>query len=587
MKTICTPFSEGIGNDIPLKEHPNPYFERKKYLSLNGYWDFDISCRMSLDKPTGRILVPFSPETPLSGVEVTIKKDDIMHYHRLVVLPDSFVGTDLILHFLAIDQKAYVYINGVQSYFHVGGYCPFSLLLKDVGKSFDIDVLAEDNTSDYSFPRGKQSLTPGGIWYHATSGIYQSVYLESVPKKGHIDEINCTGDYPNKKLFIQAAFAGIKDNPSADIYFKGKLVATSKFSEDGVAELDCSSSFHPYSNDSPDIYDIVVKDGDDEVTSHYSFRSIEKKMVKRKQYLFINGEPVFLSSLLDQGYWPESGLTPPSFKAYQYDIELAKRCGFNSLRKHIKVEMPIFYYLCEKEGIYVAQDFVNGGAPYSKFIFNTRPFIPYKLTDALRPILGRKNEESKNVFRRDLERTYESFHNFTSIILWTIFNEGWGQFDAKGMTNRLRILDPERLIDSTSGWFDQGVGDFSSYHIYFRPPRIKNDHKRLLALSETGGYTYQCPSHIYSEEVFSYRHFKNLEKLNKALERLFNKHIARLVKKQALSFLVYTQLSDVEEEVNGLVSYDRKVIKVDEKMMNKCNLNLYSLYKAAYLKASK
>jgi hypothetical protein len=292
----------------------------------------------------------------------------------------------------------------------------------------------------------------------------------------------------------------------------------------------------------------------------------------------LNNKPYFLSAVLDQGYTPDGGLTFPSQKAMESDIALMKRCGFNSVRKHIKIEPLRWYAICDSQGLIVIQDFVNGGSRYSDFFIYIRPFLPFNISDTTHRYLGRALKESRDRFTLDLSSTVEKLYNVPSIAIWTIFNEGWGQFDTVSMTKRLRELDQTRLIDSASGWYDKKCGDIHSNHVYFFKPKLKNDHKRILALSECGGYSLGVNRHKFSKVDFGYKQFHSFDALNYQVEKLYRRQILRLVEKKGLSGVVFTQLTDVENETNGIVTYDRKVNKIDTGMLKRLNFFLYETF---------
>jgi beta-galactosidase/beta-glucuronidase len=587
MGKISTIYGENVDKEHPLSSHPNPYFERDCFISLNGPWDFALNNESKIpDAYTDIIIVPFSVETPLSGIEKPVSSSQYMHYRKIVSVPDDFVGKSGLLHFDAIDQTADVYIDGDKVASHEGGYFPFFVFIPLLKKSFVVAVVAHDDTKSSIFPRGKQSLQPGGIWYHPTSGIWQSVYLEKVPTDGFISSLKVSPDFDAEKVKIHAEFVGLKSYPSVSVYFSGQLVAKNSFDQDGNVTLDLKYNFFPWSADNPNLYTLVVSDGYDVVHSIFGFRKISITAKGDHHFLMVNNEPVFLSALLDQGYWPESGLTPPSDEAIANDITIAKKAGFNCLRKHIKIEPMKWYYLCDKLGMYVSQDFVNGGSNYSRLLIRTRPLISFPLSDRNNALLGRATEGSKIYFIADMKETVSHLEGVSSILIWTIFNEGWGQFDAAKLSKKLKELDPTRLIDSTSGWFDQGAGDFSSFHFYFRSPRILNDGLRILSLSEFGGFSLPIPDHDYSSKIAGYKTYYTFESYNAAVNKLYQDSIERLISKQDLSVSVYTQLTDVEENVDGIITYDRKILKIDGSAMKAENTKLYGLYEDAFKKAN-
>mgnify|MGYP002522315525 FL=1 len=583
-----TPYSDSMDKNHPLAAHPDPYWERMDFLSLNGLWDFQITKEKdNPDEYTEKILVPFSPETPLSGIQRHIGKTDYLHYRKVVSIDDKYVGKVGLLRFMAVDQECDVYIDGEKKLSHKGGYSSFSLCVCPLKKEFVLEVSVHDDTSSSVFARGKQSNEAKGIWYTPTSGIYQEVYLEFLDSLNYLESCSIHGDFDRKKLIFDGKMHGNFFPYKISVFFKDKLVGESFFDSSLHAEIDLSSSFHPWSNKEANLYKILFtsKNGD-EISSHYGIRKIERRKVNGFYYLFLNNEPLYLSGLLDQGYYPDGGLTPPSIDAMRGDILLAKKCGFNSLRKHIKIELRRWYYLCDQEGIIVIQDFVNGGAKYSELLINLAPFLPLKISDK-NPILGRRSQESKDQFLREMEETVHDLGNIPSICIWTLFNEGWGQFDTKKCYALLQELDSSRLIDATSGWYDKKIGDFHSRHIYFRPVHLFNHKKRLMSLSEFGGYVAYVKNHSWSRKSFGYKNYSTLENLNEGLAHLFKKEVRRAIKHARLCLSVYTQLTDVEEEVNGLITYDREVVKVDTDRLRKINDELYEEYQSIYQKDKK
>lgn len=581
MKNISTIYGETLDREHPLKEHPNPYFERKDYLSLNGPWLFAKDKSQSSPKNYDReIIVPFSVETPLSGVNEKVEADDFLHYKRVVSIPEDKRNSFARLVFTAVDQETKVYIDGelvVESHF---GYIPFECVFPLKGrKEITIEVLVLDDTESPLHARGKQSNHPKGIWYHPTSGICGSVYLEFLPDEDYLTSLVIDPDYDTKKLHLKVCRNGESVSCSVDVLFKDEKVASLTLDSALEGEVDLSSYFYPWNVEEPNVYDLIFHNGKDEVLSHFCFRKIEKVMQNGVAFILVNGKPTFLSALLDQGYYPESGLTAPSFDALKEDILFAKKAGFNTLRKHIKIEPLRWYYLCDTLGMYVIQDFVSGGAPYSFLSVSIPGIFPkYQKNDAHSKGLGRQAKESRDFFEEEFLHTFSHLRNVPSIVVWTLFNEGWGQFEAARMTKKLRQLDPNRLIDSTSGWYDKGVGDFSSYHIYFYPIlKMHNDKKRILSLSEFGGYGLKIPGHTYSEKAFGYKNFKTKEELETALKKLYG-DVLRAIKEQCLGVGVYTELTDVEEELNGLLTYDRKVVKCDCEVLKELNTALYNEY---------
>ncbi len=584
---LKTKFSNTINKACPLDGHPDPYWRRDDFLSLNGEWDFLIDKKKELpNEYPQKILVPFSPETPLSGINQKIEKDDYLHYRKEISIDEKYIGKNCLLRFMAVDQECDVYINGEHVFYHEGGYSPFSIFLPSLKEKIVIELIAHDDTDSPKYARGKQSNNPKGIWYTPTSGIWQEVYLEFLTSDKFLEFVKISCDFDDKKLIFNGKTQGKIENIDIFVYFKNKLVSQGVFDNDLKSEIDISTSFHPWSPNEPNLYDIVYKTEDDEVHSIYGARKISFEIANGYKYLLLNDKPIFLSGLLDQGYYPDGGLTPPSVDALYYDIRLTKECGFNCLRKHIKIELRRWYYLCDKEGIVVIQDMLNGGAKYSQLLINLAPFLPLKISDK-NPILGRINDESKNQFLVEMKETIDNLYNVPSILIWTLFNEGWGQFDTIGCLKKLKELDSSRLVDATSGWYDKKTGDFRSRHIYFRPVWLRNDRERLMSLTEFGGYSCYIKDHSWSDKEFGYKTFKNKEDLQTGLTHLFEKEVMRGVKKARLCISIYTQLSDVEEEVNGLVTYDREVIKIEPRKMKEANDKIAREYQETYLRDKK
>ena len=567
MEKLFTPYGPTPG-ETPLAEHPNPYFERKAYLSLNGPWDFCLD--QSLERPAHygeSILVPFAVETPLSGVGRKVNRGDVLHYRKEICFPDEYVGKAGRIVFTAVDQVADVYLNGSPAAHHEGGYLPFEIAIPNVEERMTIELRVQDDTDSPIFPRGKQSSRPGGIWCTATSGIYGPVYFESLPKEGHIESLRVEPDYDERNLIIKARIAGDFSPIHVKCFLLDHLVGEIDIGTTLHGEVSHAADFFPWSPETPTLYRFVATMGRDEVQGVYSFRKVERRKIGPFERFLLNGTPVLLNGVLDQGYAPESGLTYPSYRAMEADLDFLKAAGFNFLRKHIKIEPLRFYYLCEKKGIMVAQDFVNGGRPYSLFYIALRPFLNFDVDDLSYRHLGREDKAGRDFFEETIEPTVKYLSPASSIVFWTLFNEGWGQFDSDRLASKLKSLDPTRLVDATSGWYDKGSGDFSSHHVYFRKVKLHNDGKRILSLSEFGGYSLATKGHLYSKKKFGYRLFKNSEALLAGLRKLYKTEIVPLVLKEGLSVLVLTQLSDVEEEINGLLSYDRKVCKINPALL--------------------
>ena len=534
MKAFSSEFGEKTSLDHPLPEHPNPLFQRDSFVSLNGPWDFTVtkSAKKPDDYPQ-QIVVPFAPETSLSGLGISIHRNDYLHYRKKFDVPDVCVGHDAILHLDAVDQICDVFFNGLFIGHHESGYSPIAICVACLKKNNLLEVTAQDDTDSSIFPRGKQTSDPKGIWYQPTSGIWQSVWLESVPDDGYIKSLKLTPLYDEQKLKIKAEFVGNRAFASFEAYFHGQLVAKGSLDSSGEGLLDLHYSFYPWTPDTPNLYQLVITAGYDTVRSYFAMRKFSSIAIGNEHYFALNNKPLFLSGVLDQGYWPESGMTPPSEEAILADLQLVKKCGYNLVRKHATVEPMRWYSACDRLGLLVLQDFVNGGSRYSSFLVHTRPLFHFDMSDTDYKKLGRILEDSRKQFYLDFKATIDKLYNVPSVFAWTIFNEGWGQFDSALISEEVHSLDPTRLMDSTSGWYDKKVGDFKSEHIYFWTfLNLKNDHKRILSLSELGGYSLKVEHHVYSARSFGYRYYNSFNGFNDAVTRLYRKRIVNNIKRQ-------------------------------------------------------
>lgn len=559
---------------IPHLEYPRPQFKRESYLCLNGVWSFG-KCLQTEEgyQPTGKILVPFSPETSLSGVAegFTLKKEEKLVYERTVDLQDDMLQGTTLLHFGAVDQICEVYVNNLLVISHRGGFTPFTADVTDAvkkGKNL-LRVECIDLTTASHGARGKQNEKRGGIWYTPQSGIWQSVWMESMPKV-YIRDLTVKTDAEKKQVRVQV------DCPCAitlTVLDNGNKIYEEKRTD---GQFSFSHEFTLWSPETPKLYDMILcADSGDKVQSYFGVRSVGVGRDERgKARLLLNGKPYFFNGLLDQGYYSDGLLTYPNEKCITDELTTLKAMGFNTLRKHIKLEPMRWYYLCDKLGILVWQDFVNGGGEYTGSHITVFPFLGFKHKDSDYKYFARENEEGRAEFIQGMEETVSALKNSPSVVLWTVFNEGWGQFDSAKMTEKLKELDDTRLIDSVSGWHDQGKDKttLKSLHTYFTPLRVPKD-PRPVVLSEFGGYSLPVKGHQYSQKIFGYKVFKTEEKLKAALEKLYLKKVKPLIKK-GLCACIYTQVSDVEEEINGLVTYDRKRWKVPVEFMRKLNIVL-------------
>ena len=546
-----------------LPEHPRPQLARDSHLSLNGWWDHAFT--PAADPPPtsydGRILVPFSPEAPLSGVGRQLGRDERLTYRRHVDVPDGFVPHDgrLLLHFGAVDQTCVVRVDGVEVGRNEGGYLPFTCDVTEAlrGGHGELVVDVRDLADGHQHASGKQRLHRGGIWYTAQSGIWQTVWLEAVPRV-HVERLTLVPHLDDGwvEVTVHASHPG-----TASVRLAGRVVDVEVGSPTHVRVDD----IRPWTPDDPHLYDVEVTLGEDRVTSYVGMRSFG---VGRDEHgtprLLLNGTPYLPVGVLDQGYWPDGLLTPPSDTAMVHDITTMKDLGFTLLRKHLKVEPLRWYHHCDRLGMLVWQDLPNGGGGYRTAAVTWPGRYPIRLDDTRRRgPMGRADADGRALFERELHRTVELLYDVVSLMAWVPFNEGWGQFDARRIAAELARLDPTRVVDHASGWHDQGGGDLRSLHSYharFRLPR-RRDH-RPVVLSEYGGHQLRVAGHVHDDEVaFGYGAESTAADLAGSFTAL-HERLATLVP-DGLSGTVYTQLSDVEDEVNGLLTYDREVLKVD------------------------
>lgn len=592
MKQLYTRWGRQLDVKHVLPEYPRPLLARENYINLNGYWDYAITRK--LQRPNtfdGKILVPFSPESVLSGVGRQLQPDEYLWYRtRLPLKPDQLAaGRRLILHFGAVDQACRVSINGRMAAKHTGGYLPFSVDITEYCNHANDKANAElllvvQDLSDTSYhARGKQKLKRGGMFYTAQSGIWQTVWMEYVPSC-YVEEIVTETDLEHGRVKITVCSssdlpvtiqvkepalyltpsenaAGTETDTSADS--QNILITATGLSNHGI-ELSLPL-LRPWTCEKPYLYYFTVTLGEDKVKSYFALRTFtvapDQNNIPR---ICLNGQPQFQNGVLDQGYWSDGLYTAPSDEAFIFDIMEMKKMGFNMLRKHIKIEPQRWYYHCDRLGMIVWQDMVNGGTSYKHW------FVTYAATlfsrkrlsvpDHCLHLLSRRHREGRLEFVRELKETIRLLKGHPSIAAWVIFNEGWGQFHAGQITQIARQCDTTRLIDQASGWFDQGGGDLQSIHHYFFRLKFAPETRRATVLSEFGGYSLRIPGHSACEKLYGYGIFKDSTALRKAYEERMRKVRAQIP--EGMCAGVYTQLSDVEEEVNGIFTYDREVNKL-------------------------
>ncbi len=554
-----TRFSQDVDQNCPLSEYPRPQMERKSWTCLNGSWDYAFT-KDGKEAATwdGKILVPFSPESELSGVGRKLDAEETLWYHRTFSYSRKKEGERTLLHFGAVDQRATVYVNGTEAGSHRGGYTAFSLDITELLKEGEnhLTVSVRDYLGKYEDARGKQSEKPGGIWYTPQSGIWQTVWMETVPAN-YIRRLKIDPDLDGRKCLVTVQ----SDTPESVIITLGGV---SFVGRTGIPIELKPERIRPWSPEDPYLYDFTVRMGEDEVNSYFGLRkfSVEKDRDGTPR-LFLNGRPYFHNGLLDQGYWPDGLYTAPTDEAMIYDIATMKSMGFNCLRKHIKIEPDRWYYHCDRLGMLVWQDMPSGGGTYSALVTMAAvAFSRFSLKDDNYKLFARENGEGREQYYRELTEMITQLYNTVCVAVWVPFNEGWGQFDAEKAVSRIMETDRSRTIDHASGWHDQHIGEVQSLHIYFKPVRFRKDrYGRAVCLTEFGGLTLGLEGHTYEAKEAGYFRSKDLEALKKDFGDLYRKQIIPAWKK-GLSAAIYTQVSDVEGEVNGILTYDREVEKL-------------------------
>ena len=561
LNTLDTPQGEKF-DENGWNIYPRPQMRRENYVNLNGFWDFAVGKEKKLPATyEQKIRLPFCPESALSGLQMEIEPGSYLFYRRKVTLPETWKDGRVLLHIGAADQVADVFVNGRPMGIHHGGYTSFSLdITPALKEENELVIRVFDDLRDLSMPYGKQSLHRGGMWYTPVSGIWQTVWLESVPVQ-YIESLHV------EACAEYGVMIRIRPEQDAMVIVDGLGEFPMKHGRVVIRP----ENPHLWSPEDPYLYNFMVITETDRVDSYFALRWIEAKTVNGIPRLLLNGKPYFFHGLLDQGYWPDGIYTPASPDCFREDILAMKKLGFNTLRKHIKIEPEEFYYQCDKLGMVVFQDMVNNG--------------DYDYTrDTVMPTLGfqkrndsklHTDEKGRQMFIEKIEETVWQLGSHPSILYWTIFNEGWGQFDGDKAYDYLCALDVGRIIDTTSGWFRSKETDVESLHIYFGPWSKLKKAKKPLVLSEFGGYAYPVEGHIFNpDKAYGYKSCKSLEDFRKAVDQLYRKRILPKVKK-GLCAAIITQVSDVEDEINGFLTYDRKVCKADEAAMQTLAGELY------------
>ena len=588
MEKLLTRWGKKLDKNLPLNDYPRPQLKRNSFINLNGEWNYAIYDEYKKFAGfQGKIIVPFSPECILSGVEKIVEPSDILYYQKIF----NFKRTNhrALLHFGAVDYECKVFLNGKLVGEHKGGYTPFTFDVTPyiLDGENDLRLEVKDPTQTGSQARGKQTFKRGGIWYTPQSGIWQTVWIEEVCE-GYIESIKLTPDIDNDELQIEVKYNGPADAEMAAIALeKGTVMNGCKLEKGkGVIKL---SDYECWSPENPVLYDLKIVAGNDQVESYFGMRKFSVGEDENGTPRFmLNNKPYFFNGLLDQGYWSDGMYTAPHDDALIYDIQTMKDLGFNTLRKHIKIEPLRWYYHCDRLGMIVWQDMINGGGAYNFLAIGTLPFFGMlfsnkkigHVNDSKKHFrfYARTDEKGREEYFKDSEEMIDLLYNVPSLALWTPFNEAWGQFESAKACEFYRKKDPTRLIDYASGWADQGAGDVNSFHIYFTPflfPKYSKDDKRPIALTEFGGYSMQVKGHSFNtEKFFGYRKYYSQEKFDDAIANLYENRIYNCMKNKGLSAIIYTEVSDVEDECNGLLTYDREVVKITPEVMKNANAKL-------------
>ncbi len=573
MPVLSTSFPVG---KIPLNEYPRPQLVREAWQNLNGTWQCSIRRRGEAAEAQQEILVPFAPESALSGVQKPVLPQQEIRYSRRFTVENYDPEKRTLLHFGAVDHDCTVSIqNGL--FQHSGGYCPFTFDITDFVRAGEneIAVAVTDDTDQGEAPRGKQVLEPKGIWYTAVTGIWQTVWLEQVHPV-HIEAVHYTPTLNSVEVSVEATGPALVN---MDIFAQGTLLGSYTFPTSSSQRVEFEAP-HLWSPEDPFLYDVrlgLVRSGKevDRVTGYFGLRTFEvKEDAAGTPRFLLNGKPYFQRGLLDQGYWPDGLYTAPSDEALRSDIERAKALGFNMLRKHIKAEPARWYYHCDRLGMLVWQDMPSGAAYPGDRIAVALPNLGIHVEDKSYKRFKRENKAAREQFTAELRELVAALRDTVCICTWVPFNEGWGQFDAAAATKLLWEMDPTRPVDHASGWHDQGAGDDKSIHKYIFKVRAPRPDGRVFALTEFGGYSQILDGHVWDKEKsFGYRMYPDKHALTDAYRRLHEEQILPLLKK-GLCVTIYTQLTDVELEVNGLFTYDRAVCKLDEAVVKEINEKL-------------
>lgn len=614
MKQLFTRWGKAIDTEHCKEEYPRPRLKRDSYVNLNGRWQYAIRQEKgenrespSLSQMDGDIFVPFSPESVLSGVNHILQPEETLYYRKKFTLPENWKDSRVLLHFGAVDQECRVWCDGQYLGSHTGGYLPFTMELtgileQNTGQQWhELTLAVTDATEQSPHARGKQKLVRKGhmasIFYTPQSGIWKTVWMEAVPEQ-FIENVHIRSDIHTGEVKVEVVVnqpAGEKaetQESTVQIFYKGEELVQSPLFPDTEGQLTTKlvipqKQRHLWTTDTPNLYDVEIFYGEDQVTSYFALRQFGRAKDEKGIWRFtLNDKPFFFNGVLDQGYFPDGLLTAPSDAALLFDIRRLKELGFNTIRKHIKIEEERFYYHCDRLGMAVWQDMPNGGGAMNHFFVtdlpNAFPVFGRKVKDNHYRLFQRTDEEGREQFYRDLTGMVELLRDYPCIALWTPFNEGWGQFDAAKATALIRKLDDTRLVNEACGWFDQGGGDVYSIHNYLRALKLKSQPDRVVALTEFGGYACPTPGHMACEKEFGYKGYQNKQQLTEAYRVLWQRDVLPWIEK-GLSAAIYTQTSDIEEEINGFFTYDREAEKLETAVVQEVNRKISQEYERIHI----
>ena len=559
---LTTPFEKDT--QYSWNEYPRPQFKRDSYISLRGQWQLSV-VKDNMETPLGDIIVPYPPESRISGIQRNLQDGEKYIYRKEFEIEEAFIRDKVLLHFGAVDQIANVWINGIFAGRHTGGYLPFTLDITQLAiPGFNVIMVEVTDTLDIELAYGKQRHDRGGMWYTPISGIWQNVWLESVPKE-YLQSmkltpspdsitIETTGGKAEKTVIIH------RENGDETFLFTGDRT-----------EITIENPQH-WSPENPYLYNFTLISGEDRIESYFALRTVTIETVKGQKYICLNGKPYFFHGILDQGYFSDGIYTPATPRGYVWDILNMKKLGFNTLRKHIKVEPDLFYYYCDKYGMVVFQDMMNAGK-YNYIIDTVLPTIGMK-----KGVTHKPSDVRKEYFEKESRILTDLLYNHPSVCYYTIFNEGWGQYEADRIYGEMKEYDPTRVWDATSGWFIEKESDVDSHHIYFRRIKLKARKERPLVLSEFGGYSYKVPQHSFNlDEEYGYKKFSSGDDLTEGIAAMYLNDIVPCIEK-GLNAAILTQVSDVEDETNGIATYDRQIIKTDVEKMKQVADTMFRVF---------